>query len=71
VAAGAVGLILATTLQLGRRSLSRVADVVFVVITVVCVNRLHLRVPVALIAVGALAIVWYAFVDAPDARSRR
>jgi chromate transporter len=71
VAAAAVGLILATTLQLGRRSLSRVADVVFVVITVVCVNRLHLRVPVALIAVGALAIVWYAFVDAPDARPRR
>jgi chromate transporter len=71
VAAAAVGLILATTLQLGRRSLSRVADLVFVLLTVVCVNRLHVRVPYALITVGALAVVWYAFIDAAEVRSRR
>jgi chromate transporter len=61
VAPAAVGLILATTLKLGRRSLSGVADLVFLVITVVSVNRLHLSVPRALFIVGGLAIAWYGF----------
>ena len=61
VAPAAVGLLLATTLDLGRRSLSRVADVVFVVLTVLCVNRLDMPVPVALLGVGALAVAWFAF----------
>jgi chromate transporter len=59
VAAAAAGLILATTVQLARKSLSRVADLVFVALTVICVNRLHMSVPSVLIIVGALAVVWY------------
>ena len=34
-------------------------DLVFVALTVVAVNLLHLSVPVALLGVGALAILWY------------
>ena len=59
VAAAAVGLILATTAQLGRKSLSGLADLVFVALAVVGVNRLHLSVPWVLLGVGALAIWWY------------
>jgi len=59
VAAAAVGLILATTVQLGRRSIRHAVDLVFVALTVVAVNLLHLSVPVALLGVGALAILWY------------
>jgi len=67
VAPAAVGLMLATTYDLGRRSLSRTADVVFVALTVVCVNRLHMPVPVALVGVGAVAAAWFALAG----RSRR
>lgn len=59
VAAAAVGLILATAIQLGRKSLSHVYDLVFVALTVIGVNRLHQSVPRVLIVVGALAILWY------------
>ena len=59
VAAAAVGLILATTVQLGRKSLSHAYDLVFVVLTVIGVNQLHQSVPRVLIVVGALAILWY------------
>jgi len=59
VAAAAVGLILATTLKLGRTSFSRIDDVAFILLTVVCVNRLFIPVPYVLIGVGALAIAWY------------
>jgi chromate transporter len=59
VAAAAVGLVLATVVQLGRRSLSSVADLVFVALTVVAVDVLHQSVPRALFAVGTLAILWY------------
>jgi chromate transporter len=59
VAAAAVGLILATTIQLGRKSLSRLSDLVFVALTVVGINRLHQSVPRVLILVGALAVLWY------------
>jgi chromate transporter len=62
VAPAALGLILATTLKLGRQSLSGVADLVFIVLTVVCVNALHMSVPRALLGVGALAVIWYGFV---------
>jgi chromate transporter len=58
VAPAAVGLILATTLRLGRRSLSDVADFVFVGLTIFFVNRLHMSVPRTLFSVGALAIAW-------------
>lgn len=60
VAPAAVGLILATTVKLGRRSFSRVDDFIFVALTVICINRLHVSVPHALVGIGLLAIVWYA-----------
>jgi chromate transporter len=59
VAAAAVGLILATTLQLGRKSLAHAYDLVFVVLTVIGVNGLHQSVPRVLIVVGVLATLWY------------
>lgn len=59
VAPAAVGLILATTLKLGRTSFSRVDDVIFVALTVICINRLHVSVPRALLGIGLLAIIWY------------
>jgi len=59
VAAAAVGLILATTVQLGRKSLNGVTDLVFVSLAVVGVNLLHQSVPRVLLVVGALAIFWY------------
>ena len=59
VAAAAAGLLLVTTLQLGRKSLSRVDDVVFLLITVLGVNQLHLSVPRVLVIVGTAAVVWY------------
>jgi chromate transporter len=60
VAPAAIGMLLATTIKIARSSLSRVWDLVFVVLTVVCVNRLHLSVPRALLGVGVLATLWYA-----------
>jgi chromate transporter len=59
VAAAAVGLVLATVVQLGRKSLSNVADLVFVALTVIAVDVMHQSVPRALFGVGALAIFWY------------
>jgi chromate transporter len=59
VAAAAIGLILATTVQLGRKSLDGIYDLVFVALAVIGVNRLHLSVPYVLLGVGALGILWY------------
>jgi chromate transporter len=59
VAAAAVGLILATAVQLGKRSLPHGYDLIFVAATVIGVNRLHLGVPTVLIGVGLIAILWY------------
>lgn len=59
VAAAAVGLILATAMQLGKKSLSHNYDLIFIALTVIGVNRLHQSVPRVLIAVGILAILWY------------
>jgi chromate transporter len=59
VAPAAVGMLLATTMKIARSSLSRVGDLLFMVATVVCVNRLHLSVPRALICVGVVATLWY------------
>jgi len=59
VAAAAVGLILATAAQLGKKSLAHTYDLVFVALTVIGVNMLHQSVPRVLIAVGILAILWY------------
>lgn len=59
VAAAAVGLILATTVQLGRKSVDGLYDLIFVALAVVGVDRLHLSIPYVLLGVGALAIFWH------------
>ena len=59
VAAAAVGLILATTVQLSGKSLSHVYDLVFVALTVIGVNLLHQPVPRVLLVLGTLATLWY------------
>jgi chromate transporter len=59
VAAAAVGLILATAIQLGKKSLAQIYDLVFVAATVLAVAVLHQSVPRALLCVGILAILWY------------
>jgi chromate transporter len=59
VAAAAAGLLLATVIQLGKKSLSHKFDLVFVLITVLAVNRLHLGVPKTLVLVGLVAILFH------------
>jgi len=59
VAAAAVGLILATTIQLGHKSLDRAYDLVFAALAVIGVVVFHLSVPYVLLGVGALAIYWH------------
>jgi chromate transporter len=59
VAAAAIGLILATVVQLSRKSLDSRIDLIFVAMTVVAVNYLHQSVPRTLIAVGLIAILWH------------
>jgi chromate transporter len=59
VAAAAVGLILATAVQLGKKSLGHVADAFFVLATIIGVNRLHLSVLTVLLVVGMIATFWY------------
>lgn len=59
IGAAAVGLVLGVAVQLGRKSLSRIDDLVFVALAAVGVAVLHLSVPVVLIGVGLLAILWY------------
>ena len=59
IAAASIGLILATVVQLAKRSLTDHFDLVFIALTVLAVNVLHLGVPAALIGVGLLAILWH------------
>lgn len=59
VAAAAVGLILSTVVQMSKKSLEQRSDFVFVLLTVLAVNRLHVSVPQTLVAVGLLAIFWH------------
>jgi chromate transporter len=59
VAAAAVGLILATVVQLSGKSLEGKFDFVFMAMTVIAVNRLHLSVPRTLIIVGIIAILFH------------
>ncbi|MBV8070419.1 MAG: chromate transporter [Acidobacteriaceae bacterium] len=59
VAAAAVGLILSTVVQLSKKSLAGKIDFIFMALTVLAVNRLHLGVPRTLIAVGILAILFH------------
>jgi chromate transport protein ChrA len=57
--AAAVGLIFATGVQLGQKTLKRLGDLVFVALAIISVNMLHLSVLYVLFGVGALAIWWY------------
>ncbi|MEW6257267.1 MAG: chromate transporter [Pseudomonadota bacterium] len=66
--AAAVGMVLAVTFQLGRKSLTRWSDAVFVVLTVIGVDLLHQSVLLVLLVVGALAIYWYRPGRLPEAR---
>jgi len=59
VAAAAVGLILSTVVSMSKKSLSGKIDFVFIGLTVIAVNRLHLGVPRTLVAVGILAILFH------------
>ncbi|MBX9944579.1 MAG: chromate transporter [Reyranella sp.] len=59
IAAGAVGLIMVVTVQLGSKVLTEIADYVFVALTAVLVALFHVPVPYALLGVGALAIWWH------------
>ncbi len=68
VAPAALGLILATTVKLGRASFARVDDLVFIALTVICVNALHLSILRTLIGIGLLAIAWYGVIGARRGR---
>jgi len=59
VGAAAVGLVFAVSIQLGRKSLTHLGDLVFVVLTLIGVNLLSLSVLYVLLGVGALAIWWH------------
>jgi chromate transporter len=59
VAAAAVGMILSTVVGLSKKALTNKFDFVFMVLTVIAVNRLHQSVPRTLIAVGLLAILFH------------
>lgn len=59
VAAAAVGLVLATAMQLSHKALDDSADYVFVAITVLAVAWLHQSVLVTLIVVGLLSVLWH------------
>ena len=59
VAAAAVGLVLVTAIQLGRRSLDTRVDLIFMAMTVVLVDRFHVSVLWTLLGVGLLAVLWH------------
>jgi len=59
VAAAAVGLILATVMQLGKKALAHTYDLVFVALAVIGINRLHLSVLTVLVVLGTVTILWY------------
>ncbi|HEX8814067.1 MAG TPA: chromate transporter [Terriglobales bacterium] len=59
VAASTVGLTLFTVVGLSKKALSQKFDFVFMIATVLAVNRLHWSVPRALIVVGILAVLFH------------
>ena len=59
VAAAAVGLILSTVVGLSAKSLEGKFDFVFMALTVIAVNRLHLGVPRTVVVVGILAVLFH------------
>jgi len=56
VAAAAVGLLLAVTLQIGRKQISQLPDIVILVVTFVAVGILHLALHTVLLTVGPAAV---------------
>ncbi len=67
VAAAAVGLVLATAVQLGRKSVHNIYDIVFIALATIGVFSLHQSVLRVLVVVGAAAILWYHPRKAPPA----
>ena len=59
VAAAATGLLLATFLQLARKTLRGWLDVVFILLAVIAVNRFHVSVLYALLGLATLATLAY------------
>ena len=59
IAAAAVGLVFAVTVQLGRNSLKQISDFFFVILTALLVHWLHFSILLVLLCVGALAIWWH------------
>lgn len=59
VAAAAVGLVLATTVQISGKSLKGIVDLIFVALTAIGVAVFHWSVLYALLGLGLLAILWY------------
>jgi chromate transporter len=59
VAAAAVGLVLATAVQLAKKSLKQSSDFAFVLLAIAGIHLLHLSVPVVLLLVGAMSIYSY------------
>src|SRR5262245_59433865 len=68
VTAAAVGLVAAVAVQIGRKVLTKMDDLVFVGLAVIGVSVLHQSVLVVLFVVGALAIWWYRPRDDPRGR---
>ena len=67
VAAAAVGLLLAVTVQIGRKELHGVVDVLIVLVTCLAVSELHVPLYIALLVIGPVAIWLYR----PRAAARR
>jgi chromate transporter len=59
VAAAAVGLLLAVTVQIGRKEIHGVADVLIVLATCLAVSELHVPLYIALLVIGPVAIWHY------------
>ena len=56
VAAAAMGLVAAVTMQIGRESVKHLGDIVFVALVVIGIHVLHLRVPYVLLGAVAIAV---------------
>jgi chromate transporter len=59
VSAGAVGMVLYVTVQLGLKTIRRPADAVFAAATLFCVTVVHESVLLALATVGPIATFWF------------
>jgi chromate transporter len=59
VGAAATGLLLAVTIQIGRKELGRVTDLLVVAVTCVAVSVLHLSLLVVLATIGSVSVLLY------------